>query len=198
MGMATEAKRWTREEVLALQDAAPAGVRYELIDGVLLVSPSPNQPHQLVLAEFLFRLIAYCRRHGIGRVLTSPADLSLDGESIMQPDAFVTPADTPVRWKGWGHVNRLLLALNVLSPSTARGDKTVKRGFLQRVGVPEYWIVDAHARVVERWRPEDGRPEVIDGTLTWQPVVSVEPLVIDLPQLFTEALGRSEPDDEAD
>ena len=190
MGMATATKRWTREEVLALQDAARPGVRYELIDGELLVTPSPTGPHQLVVNAFNVRLYLYCRQHGIGRVLTSPADISLDGGSIMQPDVFVAPADIPLPWNGWGDVTRLLLAVNVLSPSTARGDRTVKRAFLQRNRVPEYWIVDHHARLVERWRTEDERPEIVPGTLTWQPVASIEPLVIALPELFTEALGE--------
>ncbi len=198
MGMATATKRWTRDEVLALQDAAPPGVRYELIDGELLVSPSPTSPHQLVLAEFQFRLQLYCRKHGIGHVLWSPADISLDGGSIMQPDVFVVPAGTRFRWEGWETINRLLLALNALSPSTARGDRTVKRDFLQRVGVPEYWIVDHHARLVERWRPDDERPEILWQTLTWQPVATVEPMVIDLPELFTEALRNVEGDPDED
>jgi Uma2 family endonuclease len=191
MGMATATKRWTREEVLALQDAARPGVRYELIDGELLVSPSPTTRHQLVVDAFGFRLYTYCRQHGIGRTVTSPADISLERESLMQPDVFVVPADIPLPWKGWEDVTRLLLALNVLSPSTARGDRTVKRTFLQRVRVPEYWIVDHHARLVERWRPEDERPEMLTKALTWQPVPAIEPLVIDLPELFTEALGES-------
>jgi Uma2 family endonuclease len=191
MGMATATKRWTREEVLALQDAARPGVRYELIDGELLVSPSPTDLHQLVAAAFIFRLYGYCLKHRIGRVNYSPADLSLDGGSITQPDVFVVPADLPRRPKGWEHVTRLLLALNVLSPSTARGDRTVKREYFQRVRVPEYWIVDHHARLVERWRPEDERPEMLTKTLIWQPLPAVEPLVIDLPELFTEALGES-------
>jgi Uma2 family endonuclease len=198
MGMATATKVWTREEVLALQDAARPGVRYELIDGEMLVAPSPTSPHQLVLAEFIFRLQPYCRKPGIGRVLTSPADISLDGASTMQPDVFVVPADIRFRWEGWESVTRLLLALNALSPSTARGDRTVKRQFLQRMGVPEYWIVDHHARLVERWRPEDERPEILSKTLTWQPVPTIEPLVIALPELFTEALSVVEGDPDED
>lgn len=190
MGMATATRRWTREEVLALQDAARPGVRYELIDGELLVSPSPTSPHQLVVDAFLFRLYGYCRQHGIGRATSSPADLTLERESIMQPDVFVVPADIPLPWRGWGDVTRLLLAVNVLSPGTARGDRTVKRAFLQRSRVPQYWIVDHHAWLVERWRPDDERPEIVAGTLTWQPVAAIEPLVIDLPALLTEALGE--------
>jgi Uma2 family endonuclease len=198
MGMATASKGWTREEVLALQEAARPGVRYELIDGELLVSPSPTSPHQLVVDAFMFRLYGYCRQHGLGRAVTSPADLSLDGGSIMQPDVFVVPTGTRFRWEGWDTVTRLLLAVNVLSPSTARGDRTVKRAFLQRNRVPEYWIVDHHARLVERWRPEDERPEIVTGTLTWQPVATIEPLVIALPELFSEALRDVEGDPDED
>jgi Uma2 family endonuclease len=192
MGMAAPSKVWTREEVLALQDAAPPGVRYELIDGELLVSPSPNDPHQSCVSLLLYFLVGYCRRHRIGRALTSPADISLGGESILQPDIFVVPRGTPSARRGWEHVTRLLLAVNVLSPSTARGDRTVKRRFLQRHDVPEYWILDHNARTVERWRPGDDRPELVSDTLTWHPIADIEPLVIDLPELFAEALGDLE------
>jgi hypothetical protein len=43
---------------------------------------------------------------------------------------------------------------------------------------------------VERWRPLDERPEIVDDRLTWQPDGATEPLEIDLPQLFTEIWGR--------
>jgi Uma2 family endonuclease len=188
MGMTAPTKVWTREEVLALQDAAPRGARYELIDGELLVSPAPNHRHERVLGLLFVMVYNYCRGRRVGDVVMSPADISLDRKSIMQPDFFVIPPDIKPRSKGWGHVIRLLLAVNVLSPSTARGNRTVKRQFLQRHRVPEYWIVDHHARLVERWRPEDERPEIVTGTLEWRPDPAIEPLVIDLPAMFAEAL----------
>jgi Uma2 family endonuclease len=196
MGMAAPSKVWTRDEVLALQDAAPPGVRYELIDGELLVSPAPNDPHQRCVAALLYLLYGYCKRHRVGRALTSPADISLDRESILQPDIFVMPWETKPALRGWEHVTRLLLAVNVLSPSTARGDRTVKRQFLQRMGVPDYWVVDNSARLVERWRPDDQRPEQLTDVLTWHPVPEIDPLTIDLRELFTEALGDLEYGDE--
>ena len=196
MGMAAPSKVWTREEVLALQDAAPPGVRYELIDGELLVSPSPNQPHQRCIALLLHYLVGYCRRHRIGWAMTSPADISLDGESTLQPDILVVPWDTKPTLRGWKNVTRLLLAVEVLSPSTARGDRTVKRQFFQRHHVPEYWIVDNSARLVDRWRPGDERAESVTDVLTWQPVPEIEPLTIDLRELFDEALGGLEYGDE--
>jgi Uma2 family endonuclease len=74
----------------------------------------------------------------------------------------------------------------VLSPSTARADRAVKRQLFQRVGVPDYWIVDVAARLVECWRPEESRPEVLSATLVWRPTPDTPPLEIDLPQLFAE------------
>jgi len=196
MGMAAPSKVWTRDEVLALQDAAPSGVRYELIDGELLVSPSPNHPHQACVTTLLVLLYDYCKRHRIGQALMSPADLSLEEESIVQPDIFVVPWRTPVAKQGWQHVRSLLLAVEVLSPSTARGDRMVKRRFFQRNGVPEYWIVDHDARAVERWRPDDARPEILDETLVWHPVSTIKPLTIDLRELFAEALDDLDHGDE--
>jgi Uma2 family endonuclease len=69
----------------------------------------------------------------------------------------------------------LLLAAEVLSPSSARHDRVKTRPHYQR-HVPEYWIVDLEARLFERWRPEDDRPEIVVQTLNWQPAGTTEPL----------------------
>jgi Uma2 family endonuclease len=188
--MAAPSRVWTRDEVLALQDEAPPGVRYELIDGELLVSPSPGQPHQFVLAPLLARLYAYCRATSVGRVLPSPADLSLDDESIVQPDLFVIPGLASPAPRGWESVKRLLLAVEIVSPTSGRADRWTKRRFYQRHRVPEYWIVDTDARLIERWRPDDERPEILADTIAWQPTAELEPLSIDLHELFAESLGE--------
>ncbi len=64
----------------------------------------------------------------------------------------------------------------------------MKRRLFQRVGVPEYWIVDVEARLVESWRPGDARPEIATEALAWQPDPAHAPLVIDLPPLFAGIL----------
>jgi Uma2 family endonuclease len=60
MGMpsATDQKQWTPDDLWALPDD---GNRYECIDGLLLVTPSPTPAHQFVLAELNARLFAYVR-----------------------------------------------------------------------------------------------------------------------------------------
>jgi Uma2 family endonuclease len=76
--------------------------------------------------------------------------------------------------------------IEVLSPATARYDRLVKRRRFQRVRIPGYWIVDLDARVVERWRPEDDRPEILAETLDWTPAGTEPGLTIDLPRLFQD------------
>jgi Uma2 family endonuclease len=72
----------------------------------------------------------------------------------------------------------------VLSPSSAHFDPVRKRRFFQRVGVPEYWVVDTDARLIERWRPGDERPELADGRFAWSPPDAVEPLDVDIVRQF--------------
>ena len=83
----------------------------------------------------------------------------------------------------------MLLAVEVLSPSTARNDRYKKRAVYQEEGVPEYWIVDSAAPMVERWRPGDSEPDVLVTAMEWQPLEAHLPLVIDLERLFREASG---------
>jgi Uma2 family endonuclease len=188
MGMpaATDTRYWTPDDVWALPDD---GNRYECIDGVLLVSPSPRLTHQRVLGRLHLVVAPYVASQRMGEALLSPADIQLNAGNLVQPDLFVVPADGDGRsGRDWTDVHALLLAVEVLSPSTARYDRALKRRYYQRSGVGEYWVVDATSHLVERWCPDDERPEIITETLTWQPAGASEALVIDLVALFRESL----------
>ena len=79
----------------------------------------------------------------------------------------------------------------MLSPSTARADRITKRIRFQRAGIPEYWIVDMDARSIERWRPQDERPEILATTIIWQPAPEHPPLTIDLTAFFAKVHGEA-------
>lgn len=175
---------WTPERVRLLPDD---GHRYELVAGQLLVTPAPQPAHQRVLMALIERLLPYVKQSGAGELLTSPADISLDAESIVQPDLFVLPPGER-RSRDWADVGTLRLAVEIISPASARHDRGVKRDHYQRHGVPEYWVVDPDARLVERWRPGDDHPEVARGSLAWAPAAGIPPLVVDLRALFADAL----------
>lgn len=108
----------------------------------------------------------------------------------MQPDLFVVRKEPGRILRKWREVGVPVIAIEVLSPSTASRDRGAKRRIYQRAGVEEYWIVDLDARLVERWRPEDERPEVVSEELVWQPGSLPAPIRIDLPRLFTSVLGE--------
>lgn len=181
MGMPAVDRVWTAAEVRDLMDESRPWPRYELLDGELLVTPGPRPVHQRVVLEFAFLLRQHAEAASLGDVLTSPADIELVPESILQPDIFVIPAALG-RVTAWPEVTHLLLAVEVISPSSARTDRVRKRRFFQALRVPEYWVVDADARIVERWRPDDDRPEVLHETLEW------EGLRMDLQAVFARAL----------
>jgi Uma2 family endonuclease len=181
MGMPQTAERWTAERVKAL----PAdGNRYECVDGELLVTPAPRPRHQVALQALFLRLHPYLSERRLGDVLWSPADIEFDPDTLVQPDLFVLPPGESRRLVTWKDVSRLLLAVEVVSPSSARADRIVKRRRYQRAGVPEYWVVDLDARLIERWRPSDERPELLNDTLTWQPDPAHPALALDLNALF--------------
>ncbi|MEJ7809933.1 MAG: Uma2 family endonuclease [Gemmatimonadaceae bacterium] len=186
---APRATVWTPEAVRALPDD---GKRYELIDGELIVTPAPVPRHQRMARELFVVINPYVVRHGLGELLWSPADISLDPDSIVQPDLFVVPAREAGLIREWSDVRALLLAIEILSPSTARFDRGVKRDYFQRRRVPEYWVIDLDARLIERWRPDGQQPDVARDRLIWQPSSTVAPLDLDVRALFAAAVGDAQ------
>lgn len=189
MGMpaATESRSWTPADVWALPDD---GNRYECIDGVLLVTPAAVRAHQRLIEQLFLRMAPQVHSLALGEMHCLAADIQLPPENLVQPDLFVIPPAQDGRLvREWRDVTALLLAIEVLSPSTARYDRGLKRRYYQRAGVAEYWVVDLDARLVERWRPGDDRPEILTESIAWRATDAAEPLVVDLAKLFADVLG---------
>ena len=181
--------RWTPDELRRFIEEHPEPVpRYELIDGELLVTPSPTSLHQRLVLEIAVQLRTYVRLHGLGEVRISPSDLRPIRDALLQPDLFVIPAIEGRRAPLEDPVTRVLVAVEVLSPSSARYDKVIKRRLYQKIGLSEYWLVDPDARTVERWQPTDERPEILEDKLIWQAANVQEPFVLDIVELFREVL----------
>lgn len=182
---ALQPKRWTEDAFFAARDAAPAGERWELVDGEVLVTPSPHWRHQGVVGALLRLLHDYVRQERVGNAFAAPLDVRLVPGLVLQPDVLVVPARYLADHEG--SIDRLLLAAEVLSPSSIRFDRVVKRTRYQRERVPEYWILDPDAETIERWQADDARPAVLTEDLVWQPDGAAHPLVVDIPALFRDA-----------
>lgn len=184
MAMPAPSTEWTLEMLHALPDD---GKRYELIDGELLVSPSPSRVHQRVAAELHLALSPWARRHGF-EVCIAPSEIVFSPTRALQPDLFVVPYVNGTWIRDARDLAQLVLAVEVVSPSTARQDRVIKKRVFMEHGVAEYWIVDPDGRTVERWRQGEARPEILDTTLSWTPPGGAATLDTDLVELFRLAL----------
>lgn len=139
---------WTNADLAALPDD---GLQYELADGVLLVSPAPRPRHQVVIGELYLLLRAACPP-GL-QVLMAPVDFQPTSRRSLQPDLLV------VRRSDVGETNivaPLLLAVEVLSPSTRSKDLLLKRGLYEDSGITSYWTVDPDEPSVTALELRDG------------------------------------------
>jgi len=143
--------RWTYAKYAAIPDD---GNRYEVVDGVLYMTPSPNLGHQGSVTHFTAHLFAHVEVPGLGRVFPAPCDVELASRVVVQPDVVVVLNSnasimTPSRIIGAPD-----LVIEIASPGTASYDRRTKQDAYARAGVPEYWIADPSSRTVEVLRLE--------------------------------------------
>jgi len=179
MGMAAPVY-FTAEMVRTMPDD---GNRYEVVYGELLVTPSPRPWHQVVVHRLSVAIELYLRAEPVGIVLSAPADISWGPDVLVQPDVFVVQPEE-ARTLTWSRMRTLLLVAEVLSPSTSRGDRFLKRLRYRDAGVPLYWVVDGDERSVEIWTPADDFPIVEREQLVWHAPAAREPFRLSLEDLF--------------
>ena len=190
MAMPAIKRRWSRAEVLALvEDSALHSPRYEVVDGTLLVTPSPGGPHQVAVGLLFRALAAYCDDRRIGEAFIAPFDTELEPGTLVQPDVFVVPPEEAVRLRREHTARSLTLAVEVLSPGSEAADRREKRALYQRT-VSEYWLVDVDERVVQRWVVGVAQPEIVADRLTWRPQGAAVPFTLSLPELFARVWGE--------
>lgn len=140
--------QWTFADYARLPDLD--GYRYEIIDGVLYMAPTPIPEHERIAMLIGARLVAAVEDTGLGLVFGSP-DIDV-GFTTVRPDAAVvlnTHASVVAEKQLIGPPD---LVVEIASPSTAAYDRDPeegKWGAYARIGVPEYWIVDPLDRSIE-------------------------------------------------
>jgi Uma2 family endonuclease len=140
--------RYTRADYMRLPEGYPA----QLIEGQLIRDPSPAPWHQSVVYRIGQELGRVVRTD---RVLLAPMDVFLDEHNVLQPDVLVLAERDRVH-PGLREVPLPLVVLEVLSPSSATRDRSVKTRLYLEAGVREVWLVDLESRSVEIRTPEGG------------------------------------------
>ena len=136
---------------------APEDVRYELLDGELVIVPSPKEIHQRIQLAFGLALALYVQTHALGRLYFAPFDVLFTDSDVVQPDLIFVSNERAHVITEDNIQGAPDLLVEVHSPSTADRDNDFKRGLYERHGVAEYWMVDPYAKTVTVLRlGEDG------------------------------------------
>lgn len=161
------------------------GNRYEVIDGEILVTPSPSPFHQHVLMTLGIALRQHVERHELGVVLLDVDVLFATGH-FLRPDLTFVPADRLDGISDRGVEVAPGLIVEVQSPTSASIDRVKKPRRYGDFGVPEYWVLDHAAGAVWIWRFASGarEPDHVKGEFEWSPAGASNALVLDTAVLF--------------
>ncbi len=167
--------------------STPEGTRYQLLDGEMILAPSPTSRHQTIAAQLFASLREFVLERSLGRVWFAPLDVVLSNYDVAQPDIlFVSNARSDIVTEA-NIQGAPDLVVEILSPGTATYDRGYKQALYSRHNVREYWLVDPDAETVEVLaESQEGLAPVASyaaaGTLT-SPLL--EGLAIELAGIFS-------------
>ena len=178
MGMPLPLPTFTTDDLRAFPED---GQRYELLEGMLLVTPMPGSAHQVVLSRLLVELGQYLSSAELAFAV-SPGEIEIAPKTLLEPDLLVFPA-TYAPGTPWREMRDWWLAVEVFSPSSRVYDRDFKRDAYLALGVDEVWLVDLDERAAFVSR-RGAREERHEGRLAWHPRAMPRALEVELPSLF--------------
>ena len=176
-------KTWTYEEYLQLPED---GNRYEVLEGRLYMTPAPSSYHQILSRRLQF-VFYQLELEGKGQIFDAPVDLLIPGAEPAQPDlVYLAPGqEALVTRRGIEGVPEMVM--EILSPSTATRDRTVKLHLYERNKVRRYALLDPSARTFELFRL-DGEGYRLEASLGPDDQLTIEDygVTIEMPSLFKD------------
>ena len=130
------------DKTLADFDALPEGTLAQLIDGEIIMSPSPTSYHQQIVVRLLTQMVGFVDEQKSGEVLVAPLDVEFSEENIFQPDILFVSHERSSIITEKRIIGAPDLVIEVLSRSTAYYDLLEKHEVYEEHGVREYWVVD--------------------------------------------------------
>ena len=139
-----EKKKYTYQDYCQLPDE----VRAEILDGELLMSPSPFRKHQSISREIEFRLCQWVKTHPLGEVYNAPFDVVLSQYDIVQPDLLYISYERKSILTEANVQGAPDLVIEILSSGDKKRDTVKKKAIYEKYGVKEYWIVDPDTETI--------------------------------------------------
>lgn len=166
------------------------GVRRELIDGAMYVSPAARYRHQHVVALLCAEIVAYAKERG-GSVAAGP-NVYFTHENTVEPDVVALAPRDLHRIQGLKVEGPPTLVIEISSPSNRGYDLIKKRALYERFGVPEYWFVDLDADRIHVYRRTEagyGEPEIVARGEKVRST-AIDGLILDVDDVLGPAEGR--------
>jgi Uma2 family endonuclease len=158
--MATQTKPVTYDDYRTLPDD---GNQYQIIEGELNMSPSPNSLHQVILGKLFTLTNDYVEKNNLGTMILAPLDVVLSMTDVVQPDLMYISSGREDIIAENNIVEAPDLVVEILSPATKTMDRTNKKSLYQRYGAKEYWIVDPLAQTIEQFILQEEKFELNDS-----------------------------------
>ena len=160
---AVSTKKMTARQYLELGEDPP-GVRLELVDGEIEVSPSPTPRHSRVVMQLGHILIGHTESGQGGEIFTD-VDTIFGEHDVRRPDVLYFAPDRLHLIGDKAMEGPPDLAVEVISPSSIRHDREMKYKLYEAGGVRCYWVVDPAEQTFEAFEHYDGRYRlVVKGT----------------------------------
>ena len=176
MAMAISVPLYTVDDLEHFPDD---GNRYELLDGVLLVTPQAAAPHQIIASRIQWELAASLQKPGLAHVV-GPGAVVRRPRTQLQPDILVYPARFSPK-TDWRKITEHWLAVEVLSRSSRIYDREFKRDAYFALGLQQVWLVDLRAQSVEVCAGK-GKSRVMRDSIRWK--IAGAEVIIDLHEVF--------------
>lgn len=152
---ADSAHEWTYDKYAALDDDN----RYEIIQGELIMAPSPSSHHQWTVGRLFNRFTQFVEKTQLGALFVAPLDVIFSQSNVLQPDIVFVAKDNFAAIEKKGIVKAPDLVVEVLSPSTMKRDRVTKKKLYAQFGVKEFWLVDMTHPSIEVLTLEEGHYE---------------------------------------
>jgi Uma2 family endonuclease len=162
------------------------GNRYELVDGILLVTPAPLLPHDVVVMRLVRSLTLHLGPE-LGAWVSGRGVVEVAPDLHLEPDVLVIPGATLP--ETWLEIRDWWLAVEVSGRGSRIYDREFKRPAYLRAGVREVWRADLKDKCIYVSTPEQPEERREDDRVTWVPPQGPGPLVVEVKALFVGVLG---------
>ena len=186
----------TGADYMRLTPPSHRGVRYQLIEGELVKMASPNDPHQIFIAELYFAARSQIGAPGAFEIRISPFDVAIDEHNTFQPDLLFASSERRHIFDGHGITGAPDVVVEVLSESTRQRDFNVKLPVYGRNGVREAWMADLRVQTVSKY-VGDGTTMALTTVYGADDVLvsdAIPGLAIDLAPIFALIRGAALPE----